>query len=107
MINGDLTVDSVVEAVVNSALNGPNVFDKAAVHSKIDASVAFTEAIDTLAEVEAYAGSAACLITSNWLAAIESPVTMDEVNDAVADMVAAHNALTQNEIQLIGVPLLQ
>jgi murein DD-endopeptidase MepM/ murein hydrolase activator NlpD/methionine-rich copper-binding protein CopC len=107
MIHGDLTVDSVVEAVVNSALNGPNVFDKAAVHSKIDASVAFTEAIDTLAEVEAYAGSAACLITSNWLAAIESPVTMDEVNDAVADMVAAHNALTQNEIQLIGVPLLQ
>jgi uncharacterized delta-60 repeat protein len=107
MIHGDLTVDSVVEAVVNSALNGPNVFDKAAVHSKIDASVAFTEAIDTLAEVEAYAGSAACLVTSNWLAAIESPVTMDEVNDAVADMVAAHNALTQNEIQLIGVPLLQ
>jgi|GEM_PF-1194808 len=91
LVAGALTIDTVVEAIVNSALTGPNAADKAVLQAKIAAAVSFTESIDTLAEVQGYAGPDAAAHAHAWLHGVTAPVTQAQVDAAVAEVVAAGN----------------
>jgi hypothetical protein len=94
LVAGALTIDNVVEAIVNSALTGPNAADKAVLQAKIAAAVLFTQALDTPAEVQGYAGPDAAEHAHDWLHDVTAPVTQDQVNAAVEDVVAAGSTYT-------------
>lgn len=91
LVSGALTIDTVVEAVVNSALTGPNAADKATLEAKIAAATSFSAALDTPAEVRGYAGTEAAAVAYAWLHGVTGAVTAADVDAAVAHVVAAGN----------------
>lgn len=91
-----LSVDLVVAEVAKGALTT----DKSVLENKIAASVAFTAAVDTPAEKEAYSGDEANAVAKEWLkgitttASLEAAIDPEALDATIADVVDAGTPFT-------------
>jgi hypothetical protein len=74
MVAGRHTITTIAGAL--SSGTTPGSADNIAIINKIAAATAFTNALDTTAETENYAGAASFAITGNWLATVRDDGTL-------------------------------
>jgi len=96
LASGKVNFGNVAYQIFKGAQNA----DKIAVDSKAAAAAAFTESLDTTAEIGGYVGKAANAVVSTWLKGITNPtnlataITPAALNAVAASAVAAHNGST-------------
>ncbi|MBV7539454.1 hypothetical protein KW842_27285, partial [Duganella sp. sic0402] len=83
------TFASIVLTIANAAQNE----DLVAIDSKVAAATAFTESLDTSAEIRGYDGDAANAVVKAWLANVKDEATLGTATSAAAlNAIAAASA---------------
>lgn len=96
LINGTFTVAEAVTTIADGAKDS----DATAYANKVKAATAFTEALDTSAEILGYSGTAANLAAKTWLAGVTTDASLTAavvpatLNASIATVIANGSAST-------------
>lgn len=97
LVKGESTIDSLVTDILTVA----GADDLKTINNKVTAATAFTNALDTVAEANAYSGAAANAVAAAWLAAVGTDASLTAATTPAA-LTAVTTSVLNNSGNAVG-----